>query len=241
MGNIPIYGYALRESYTGSVDALLPLMQQRNRRQLRNAEDAYDFAEIHAKLAEKTSRDFVEQQAAALGVTFAALEALSPVALTYGGDTVLAYPEFNGSAQVTGMAHRCTDGTKKALKGSHRGIYIPKTFLNFDGPIYCCEGPSDTAALLTMGLAAVGRPSAFGGIQHLTTLFGKLPVDRKVVILGENDRKDDGRWPGREAAVKLASMIEEVLERSIDVALPPEGFKDVRDWLLKHNDTEGGK
>jgi hypothetical protein len=49
-----------------------------------------------------------------------------------------------------------------------------------------CEGFSDTAAGLDLGLYSVGRPAASGGIDQLKQLFKRRGV-RRCVVVADND------------------------------------------------------
>ena len=87
------------------------------------------------------------------------------------------------------------------------------------------------------GLPAVGRPSNNGGTATLAKLFADWPADRGIVVVGENDRKKDGNWPGKAGAEAVARGLAAKLRRAVAVAYPPTGLKDVRDWLTS---TERG-
>ena len=92
-----------------------------------------------------------------------------------------------------------------------------------DGPILLVEGGSDTAALMDMGLAVIGRP---GNIvpkklfPELVKLLAELLADneREIIVIGENDEKPDGRWPGREGAISTATRLAEALDRTVACA-----------------------
>src|SRR5262249_55410352 len=74
------------------------------------------------------------------------------------------FPEVDGAGEVIGILRRFRDGKKRAMKGGQRGIYVPASWREDFGETLVPEGPSDVAALLTVGLRAVGRPSCTGGI-----------------------------------------------------------------------------
>jgi hypothetical protein len=138
---------------------------------------------------------------------------------------------------VIGVLRRFADGRKSYMPGGHRGLYLPSDLSLTDGLVYVPEGASDVAALLSHGVHAVGRPFCTGGIQHLCTLFAGKRA--QVMVVGENDQKEDGRWPGRDGAMMIAGKL---AEHGIHAAwtLPPNEFKDVRAWLTteEHNDAE---
>ena len=82
-----------------------------------------------------------------------------------------------------------------------------------------CEGPTDTAAALDLGFAAVGRASCGTGGPMLS----KLARGRDVVIVGDDDA------PGRRGAEALGAVL--VLGcTSVCIVYPPEGVKDLRQW-----------
>ena len=99
------------------------------------------------------------------------------------------------------------------------------------GPVFLVEGASDTLALTAAGLSAVGRPSNTGGCEHLTKLLAHLPSDREIVVVGENDKKESGEWPGREGAERVSATLTQKFGRPVGWVLPPDGVKDVRAWL----------
>jgi hypothetical protein len=127
---------------------------------------------------------------------------------------------------------------KRVIGGGMRGLYIPQDHWDFNaaGPLLVPEGASDTAAIIGTGRCAVGRPSARGGVAHLAELF-RL-TSREIVILGENDAKPDGRWPGREGMEHVADELARRLNQTILRQLPPEGFKDAREFLRSSNNKE---
>lgn len=157
---------------------------------------------------------------------------LTPLILHIGGVNQWTFPERDASGRVKGIStrHR-TDGTKRAISGSKRGLTYADDWHDSQGPVYLVEGGSDTAACMTMGLSAMGRPSNLGGVDDLAELL-RPHEDREIVVLGERDFKaDTNRWPGRDGAISIAKQLAEQLNRSIGWALPPEGFKDVREYL----------
>jgi hypothetical protein len=105
-----------------------------------------------------------------------------------------------------------------------------------------------------MGLYAVGRPNNLGGVELLRQLLrpaGEMlwPVgggeEKKVsaatsaaatlpaiVILAENDQKPDGSWPGMDGAVRTAQRLADGWGVPVAYALPPDGQKDIRSWLV---------
>jgi hypothetical protein len=141
------------------------------------------------------------------------------------------FPERDAAGRVVGINRRYRDGRKRMMKGGSRGLCYADDWDRADGPILVPEGPSDCATLIALGLPAVGRPSNTGGVDLLVALLQDVPVDRPIVIVGENDQRTDGRWPGHEGAMAIAGGLARRLNRTILVALPTAGTKDVRDWF----------
>lgn len=141
------------------------------------------------------------------------------------------FPERDGDMAIIGITCRYVDGRKMAMYGSRRGLIIPETWRDGDGPIHIPEGPSDVLAASAMGMTAVGRPNNTGGVHHLTRLLEGVPAERQIVVCGEWDVKDDGTWPGRDGAKAVAAELTALLRRSVVWAMPPARAKDVRRWL----------
>jgi hypothetical protein len=141
------------------------------------------------------------------------------------------FPECNGESKVVGVSLRTDSGRKGAPSGrktgSKRGLVVPRSLTVRADPVLLVEGASDVAALETLGLAAVGRPSNTAGATDLARLLR----GREVIVVGERDQKPDGRWPGREGAEQTAARLAACWKRPVVFSLVPEGSKDVRDWL----------
>ena len=133
-----------------------------------------------------------------------------------------AFPMRDGYGEITGIRLRSDDGRKWAVRGSKQGIFIPDTDLQ--PVVYLTEGPTSTAAALTLGLYAIGRPSCSTGGLEIKVALKRLKVSRAVIV-ADNDDKPNGLRPGYDGAVKLASEIG--IKRVI--WSPPT--KDIRDFL----------
>lgn len=101
-----------------------------------------------------------------------------------------------------------------------------------DHPVIIVEGFSDAAAATDLGFVAVGRPSNLACMDVLRDLVRSRPC----IVVGENDQKSDGRWPGREGMIATFQSIRQVC-RDVKMVLPPEGIKDLRAWKNKHGLT----
>lgn len=138
-----------------------------------------------------------------------------------------AIPERDSRGRVVGVSRRADDGRKGFAAGARRGLTMPWP-LPDGARVLVVEGASDVAACATLGMLAVGRPSNVGGAEDLAVLLR----GRDVLVVGERDGpRDDGRWPGREGAVSVAQKLADAWGRPVRWTLPPEGAKDVREWL----------
>lgn len=171
----------------------------------------------------------LDRLAELLGVS---LDALTRLRVGWNDpEKVWDFPERDGAGEVIGISRRFADGQKKRASGGKAGLTYAKDWLDTPGPVVLVEGASDTAAAMTMGLCAVGRPSNTGGVDYLSELLDAIDLHRPIVVIGERDQKDDGRWPGRDGAISTAKKLAERLDRPIGWAFPPDEAKDTRAWL----------
>jgi hypothetical protein len=153
--------------------------------------------------------------AAALGVTAPALDTLGVgwavpddlKALLASGagwqenrpDGAYSFAERDGGGRIVGFSFRTGDGRKGSPSssiGSRRGLIVPNNLHQSADPVLVVEGASDVAACIVLGVAAVGRPSNSSGAADLINLLDS----RDLLIVGENDSKSSGAWPGRDGA-----------------------------------------
>jgi len=139
------------------------------------------------------------------------------------------FAERNARREIVGLQFRAPDGGKRNI--GKRGLVIPVSFGAFSGPVVPIEGATDVGALAAVGVCAIGRPSNVGGVDQLAELLAKDARD--VLVVGENDSKGDGRWPGLEGAESTASKLSATRRRPVRWSLPPNDVKDVREWLVK--------
>jgi hypothetical protein len=146
------------------------------------------------------------------------------------------FPERDGAGAIIGLLRRYPNGEKKRMAGSRGGlVFDPTAPISQAEVLLIVEGPTDVAAAMTMGLCAVGRPNNLGGWELLGPLIQQRAQTRGTlcVTLGENDQKEDGHWPGKDGAVHIASQLMRFLLRGMPWCMPPEGVKDLRDWLWR--------
>jgi hypothetical protein len=123
---------------------------------------------------------------------------------------------------------------KKTALDSWRGLTLATTSATLSGPVLVPEGGTDTLAMAAGGLRVVGRPSA--SHTDLVIAWAKKHVSpgERIVLVGENDAKRDGRWPGLDDAGRAAQVIADALpEHVVMFALVPDRAKDSRQWLAR--------
>lgn len=177
-----------------------------------------------------TSLDPVTILANALGVSREGLWAAGYAR----GPGVDWFAEKDASGKVIGIVTRYENGEKIIGKGHRRGLYIPTDFDRTAEVIVIPEGASDVAALHTMGVQSIGRPNDKGGVEFLTELL--RGVAGEILLPIENDRKSDGKWPGRDGALSVAKRLANALNRTIGVIHLPADIKDPRALLVKMKD-----
>lgn len=167
---------------------------------------------------------------AALGVGWVTASELQDHDTPCSGAGCYTFPMRNHLEEVCGVRLRKPDGYKYSVKGGHNGFFSPITLPDRRARLYVVEGPTDTAALLSMGLMAVGRPSNTGGsklIRELCKAHGVVMVTAIVDRDAPGSRAAKNTMRGVRA---LAAELESVrcLTRMIR---PPRDIKDVRAWL----------
>ena len=154
-----------------------------------------------------------------LGVSIASLHMLQ---IGYSlEDRAWICPEFDATGKLIGLVRRYESGRKCCVTGSKRGLAMNPNAELTSQPIIVVEGHSDAAAALSIGCRVLGRPSATSGFD----LLADATADQDVLIVGEND---DGV-----GITSLPALVKRLEERckTVSSTLPPEGLKDLREWV----------
>lgn len=187
--------------------------------------DAYRYC---CDAIENTGKSIVEKHAEVLGVAARSLKAL-----WFGWDrqqNAWAIPMRSPDHEIIGVRLRSSDGRRKyAVDGSIAGLFIPSLSSagKYHHPevIYMVEGPTDTAALHSMGLRACGRDSARGSHDKCVAYADRIKPGRVVLVA---DRDDSGI--GWQSANELAEKVRDA-GHIAQVVIPPQDIEDVRAWL----------
>jgi len=172
-----------------------------------------DFITLQQQYSHQAKDKEVNLLSEQLGVSVQCLKMLN---IGWDGKAY-AFPMFDEYGNIIGIQRRFSDGHKVSVDGSKIGLFIPSN-LPADGLLLICEGASDTAAALDLGFPAIGRPSCNSGVA----MTGRFVKGRNVAIVGDNDEA------GRSGAEGLAG---ELHCPSVKVIYPPEGIKDLRQWV----------
>jgi hypothetical protein len=195
---------------------------------LTSAGPRLDLASLAAAYQQAVDPVRLDEFARSLGLS---VEALAALGIGWSAENrAWSFPMSDTSGHVLGIRLRRPE-CKFAVRGSKEGLFLP-TMDPADPRLLVCEGPTDTAALLDMGLAAVaGRPSCTGGIRLLVELAQRRrPAE--VVVVADSDE------PGRRGADNLASVLVAYVP-TVRVVTPPAGIKDARAWLQAGGTRDG--
>jgi DNA primase len=130
-----------------------------------------------------TQEEDVQAHSAQLGVDPEALFWLGIVWHQKFG--VWIFPMYDGRKRMIGLRTRRADGAKKAITGSKNGLFVP-TELVPEQRLFVCEGPTDTAAALTLGFYAIGRASCSSCVEMVIEFIRSNRI-REVVVGSDND------------------------------------------------------
>jgi len=131
------------------------------------------------------------------------------------------FPMRRGDGTICGIRLRSPDGRKWAVRGSRQGLFVPDG-IDATDRLLVAEGPTDTAACLDWGLAAIGRPSCSGGTRDVVA-YVRQHRPSEVVVLADADE------PGLRGAEALAGVLV-AYTAAVRVVRPPAETKDARGW-----------
>ena len=185
-----------------------------------------DFAAMLDGWVRNTPQDALGMLAASLGVDVLALAALG--AARASQRAAWAFPMRDGNGKTVGIRLRGDNGDKWAVRGSKEGLFYAEGQPQ-DHTAVVCEGPTDTAAALSLSLWAIGRPSCQGAVDHTKRLCARLRIER-LLVMADNDepkpRPGGGWWqPGFDGAAKLVAAV----GLPYKMLAPPA--KDIRKWV----------
>ena len=169
---------------------------------------------LHRNWLNLTSTGLMGELAVSLGLSCGAILAVQ--AAWADAHNAWAFPMCDGHGNVVGIRLRRSDGFKFAVRGSKQGIFI--AHVPPQKTLFVCEGPTDTAAAVGLGLFAVGRPNCCCGGAEIK-VFARRHQCNRVVMISDNDK------PGLDGARKVGAEI----NLPFAVYVPPA--KDLREFV----------
>lgn len=187
-----------------------------------------DFTKMYETMAARTKPWQVNRVAESLGLHPNDLKELGMV---MRDDRVAAFPMRDSKRHIVGLRMRAITGGKFAEPGSHQGMFIPSR--PPEPTVYLPEGPTNTAAGLSLGLYCVGRPSCNGGIHEVVALVKSLGCKRAVIFADADPDivfREHVTNAGADGAITLAEHLG--IPNTI-ITLPS---KDLRDFVKAGGD-----
>ena len=170
-------------------------------------------AEMIARWKDATDFDDLDLFAFELGVSVNSLMDLDCV--WAAPHNAWAFPMRDHEGDTVGIRLRDKAGKKWAVTGSKEGLFFWRNVIG--RTTWIVEGPTDTAAGITMNLNVVGRPSCQGAVKSLVALVGYGV--KEVVIISDND------GPGLSGSARLEQHLPCPYR---EIVLP---CKDLREFL----------
>ncbi|MBV5341767.1 MAG: toprim domain-containing protein [Deltaproteobacteria bacterium] len=126
-----------------------------------------------------------------------------------GWSDALLFPIYSPVGTITSIQAINTDGTKDFLAGGQIGVcfYPIGKIRDTTGTIYIAEGVATLAAVCHVtGCPGVAAMSA-GNLEAVAKVIRSIAPDAEIIIIADDDQKEDGSNPGRDAARKAADAI----------------------------------
>ncbi len=134
---------------------------------------------------------------------------------------VLAFPMCEASERCTNLRYRAPGGRKFSHAGGTDGLFMPRD-LGHPDLLLICEGATDTAVALDLGLDAIGRPSCNSGVRLVQTVVAERQPRRVVIV-------SDAKPQERRGAAELADVVR-LRCSDVRIVLPPARVQDLRIW-----------
>jgi hypothetical protein len=179
----------------------------------RRAPASINATSMHRAWLAGTTAEALAAFAASLGLAAASVAALS--AAWAPPHAAWAFPMCDGYGNIVGIRLRNERG-KFAVRGSRQGIFLAA--VPAQKTLFVCEGPTDTAAAVELGLFAAGRPNCCCGGLDVRT-YARRHKCAKAVVVSDNDK------PGLDGARKVGAE----LRMPYAVYVPPA--KDLREFV----------
>jgi len=180
-----------------------------------------DFDELATRFFCEMSRERREGLAKSLG-----LDPRMLVKLRVGyseQDQATTWPMVDSGGRCIGLRLRGHTGYKWSYRGGRAGLFVPDGIPSSIKRLFVCEGPTDTAAVMSVGCAAIGRPSCTGGVAMAANFIRRYGAS-DIGIIADHDT------PGRKGALQLAHVLLTVAE-TVRIITPGHNGDDARSWI----------
>lgn len=140
---------------------------------------------------------------------------------------MLSIPYLTQSGVVGFKMRRLGPGDPKYLApaGQRQHLYNVNAIVNAIDHVLIVEGELDAVAATTAGFPAVAVPGVKGWKRHFSRCFDGIG---KVIVVTDNDNKEDGSNPGQELAKKLVDELPNALRVSLPLG------EDVNSTVVKY-------
>jgi hypothetical protein len=164
---------------------------------------AINATAMHRTWQTSTTPDAVAAFAASLGLSPPSVAAVG--AAWAPPHAAWAFPMCDGYGNVVGIRLRNERG-KFAVQGSRQGVFLAG--VPAQKTLFVCEGPTDTAAAVELGLFAVGRPNCCCGGAEVRT-YARRHKCVNAVLVSDNDKPglDGARRVGQELQLPYAIYV----------------------------------
>jgi len=191
---------------------------------------APNLFDMMRRWAYRTTHLDLSQIAESLGVSYKSLETLGAAKRD---DQTWAFPMRDPKGVIVGIRLRASNGSKFAVTGSHQGMFIPQC--DTQPTVFLPEGPTNTAAVISLGKYAVGRPSSNGAVLSVAEFVKRSGCKRAVIVCDTDPdyvREGGNHFnPGADGAELLASHL---TIPNATLLLP---CKDMRDFIRSGGDA----
>ncbi len=144
-------------------------------------------------------------------------------------DQATTWPMVDSGGRCIGLRLRghCKSngkgGDKWSYRGGRGGLFVPDGIASNMNRLFICEGPSDVAALLSIGLPAIGRPSCQGAMPATVNFVRRIGA-HDVAIVADHDEA------GQNGATRLARLMVTVAN-TVRIITPGNPGDDARKFI----------
>ncbi|MEM9367538.1 MAG: primase-helicase zinc-binding domain-containing protein [Planctomycetota bacterium] len=186
-------------------------------------ESLIDFDDLAKRFFCEMSRERREHLAKRLSV-----DPRSLVRLRVGyseQDQATTWPMVDSGGRCVGLRMRGHDNNKWSYRGGRGGLFVPDGISTSIKRLFVCEGPSDVAALLSIGLPAIGRPSCTGAVPATVNFVRRIEC-HDVAIVADHDEA------GQNGAKRLARLLVTVAN-TVRIITPGNPGDDARKFVAQ--------